>query len=181
MAEDWARQVGEELSAVAKAGEGPLTEAEPRVRAQVARMERLAKSPDGKSTPANPSLALWVPLLLNCYARFARSNATLEMSRLICAAALFEAENGQYATSLDALARYFPAGLPKDPFSGKDFLYTLEEGLPCVTAQPSASLREELKSWDCRISMAEALKTQAALLERYRKESQSPASGDQPR
>jgi hypothetical protein len=181
MVESWAAQLGEELSAAAKAGEGPMTVAEQRLRAQKERMERLAKPPEGKNTPGNPFLASRAGLLLNIYVRFARFNASFEMGRLICAAALFEAENGQYPTSLDALAKYFPAGLPKDPFTGEDFLYSLEEGLPCVTAQPSASLREELRSWDCRMSLSQALKAQAARLERYRKESQSPATADQPR
>lgn len=177
LVESWATQLGQELNAVAKAGEAPLAESEPRVRLQVERMRRLAMPADAKSMPRNPFLAMWTELPIVNYATCARYNATLEMGRILCAAALFEAETGGYPTSLDALAKYFPAGLPKDPYTGRDFLYSLEEGLPCVKAQPSASLRQELQAWDCRMSMAQILTTQAERLERYRKEVQSPAPG----
>lgn len=177
LVEGWAKQVGEELNAVAKAGEGPPAEAEPRIQAEVERMKQLAKPAD--SGAGNPFLASQAGLPVNVYAHFARINATLEMGRIICAAALFKAENGRYPTSLDALAKYFPAGLPKDPFTAKEFLYALEEGLPCVTAQPSTSLRGELKNWDCRMSLADTLKRQGECLERYRKKAQNPPSANQ--
>jgi hypothetical protein len=178
LVEGWAKQLGEELDAFAKAGDAPPTEAERRIRAQVEHMCRLAKAAEGNSAPENPTLAPWTGLIMGLYPTFVRHNASLEMGRILCAAALFEAESGQYPASLDALAKYFPAGVPKDPFTGQDFLYALEEGFPCVTAQPSASLRKELKPRQYTIRMAQMLKQQAERLERYRKGAQSPPSAD---
>ena len=170
----WRKQVEDELRALAKAGDGPLTESEPRVQAWQQRIQRLAKPAEGQSPAENPLLLEWPDLVMSHYWVFASTNARQGMIRIFCAAMLCEAETGQYPASLEALARYFPAGLPKDPFTGKDFLYALEEGLPCVTAQPSAWSRAEAPdSSDWGMGMARIL---SRLAERYRKRLQSPAS-----
>jgi len=173
----WIKQIEDELNALAKTSSGPITESEPRVRAWTERLMQLAKPDDKQGWPGNPLLPEETETEVADYRNCAIANARLEMGRILCAAALFEAETGKYPASLDALAKYFPAGLPKDPFTGNDFLYSLDEGLPCVTAQPSASLRQEMPSWYCRMSLAQILTDQAKRVERYRKELQTPASG----
>jgi hypothetical protein len=44
---------------------------------------------------------------------------------------------------LEKLAGRFPKGLPKDPFSGKDFIYHLKEGLPAVECSAPEPVRAE--------------------------------------
>ena len=90
------------------------------------------------------------------------------------AAALHEAETGQYPTSLETLRGYFPQGLPKDPFTESDFDYKIEEGSPVVSAHPPEDVRQG-RIWHFRISLAGILKKQAESLERYRKETSNPA------
>jgi hypothetical protein len=173
--EGWTTQLGDELNAVARACDGPPYQSEPLIRAEVERMRRLCIPADAQDFSGNPFLTLWPEVVIHAYAVFAFENGRLEMARILCAAALFEARKGEYPASLNALSTYFPAGFPKDPFTGKDFLYALEEQLPTVTAQPTASLLEELSASDCRMSMALTLKIQASYLEHYRNEVQSPA------
>ncbi len=170
----WADQVGNELSELAKAGEGSFAEARPRVMARIEHMEKLGKPAKGQTYPENPLLGEFLSAG-NPHEMFAVSNARLAMSKLMVAAALHEAETGQYPTSLETLRGYFPQGLPKDPFTESDFDYKIEEGSPVVSAHPPDDVRQG-RIWDFRISLAGILKKQAESLERYRKEtSSSPA------
>jgi hypothetical protein len=171
----WADQVGEELSELAKAGEGSFAEARPRVTARIEHMKELGKPAAGHTYPENPLLGQFV-YSGTLHASFAVSNARMAMSKILLAAALHEAETRQYPTSLETLREYFPQGLPKDPFTESDFEYKVEAGLPVVAAHPPEDVRREYR-WDFRISLAEILKKQAENLERYRKEtSSSPAN-----
>jgi hypothetical protein len=99
------------------------------------------------------------------------------MSKILLAAALHEAETGQYPTSLETLRAYFPQGLPKDPFTESDFEYKVEDGSPVVAAHPPEDVRREI-TWDFRISLAEIIKKQAEDLERYRKKANTPPAAN---
>ena len=61
------------------------------------------------------------------------------MLRIMVAAVMHKAEKGAYPDTLEKLAGYFPAGAPKDPFTGKDFLYRLKDGLPAIECNPPES------------------------------------------
>ncbi len=169
----WADQVGEELSELAKAGEGSFAEARPRVKARIEHMKELGKPAAGQTYPENPLMGTFV-YADSAYAGFTGGNARLAMCKILLAAALCEAERGKYPTSLETLRRYFPQGLPKDPFTESDFEYKIEEGLPVVIAHPPEDVRREYL-WHFRISMAEIIKNQTERLERYRNEEQKPA------
>jgi hypothetical protein len=65
------------------------------------------------------------------------------MLRIMVAAALNKAETGAYPDTLEKLAKYFPKGLPNDPFTGKDFLYRLKEGLSRIESNPPESVRSD--------------------------------------
>jgi len=69
------------------------------------------------------------------------SEAQLGMLRIMVAAAMHKAEKGAYPDTLEELAGYFPAGASKDPFTGKDFLYRLKDGLPAIECNPPESVR----------------------------------------
>jgi len=168
----WADQVGEELSELAKAGEGSFAETRPRVKARIEHMKALAKPATGRTYPENPLMGTFV-YAESSYAGFTVGNTRLAMSKILVAAALYEAETGEYPTALEALHSYFPQGLPKDPFTESDFEYKLEEGLPVVAAHPPEDVRPEFR-WNFRISMADIIKTQAKRVELYRKDAQSP-------
>jgi len=172
----WADQVGEELSELAKAGEGRFADAGPRVKARIEHMKELATPAAGQMYPENPLVGTFAYSEM-ALATFAGNNARLAMSKILLAAAFYEAETGQYPTSLENLSRYFPQGLPKDPFTESDFEYKVEEGLPAVAAHPPEDVRREYAPRDFRISMAEIIKNQSDRLERYRKEVQNPAPG----
>jgi len=172
----WADQVGEELSEMAKAGEGSFADARPRIKARIEHMKELGKPAAGQTYPDNPLVGNFAGIGAGIYADFTRDNARFAMSKILAASALHEAETGEYPTSLEALRAYFPQGLPKDPFTESDFEYKIEEGAPVVSAHPPEDVRREYR-WDFRISLAEILKKQAENLERYRKEtSSSPAN-----
>ena len=62
------------------------------------------------------------------------ADARIAMTRIVCAATMHLTDKGAYPADILALAPYFPDGLPKDPFTGENFIYSLKDGLPQIIA-----------------------------------------------
>jgi len=73
--------------------------------------------------------------------RCSLGEAYLRMLRILVAAALYKTETGAYPDTLDKLDKYFSNGLPKDPFTGKSFIYRLKEGLPRIESDAPQAAR----------------------------------------
>lgn len=69
------------------------------------------------------------------YTRAARCEAQLRGLSLLAAACLGKAEKGEHPRWIETLAAYFPAGVPKDPFTGGDFTYGFADGLPAAECE----------------------------------------------
>lgn len=66
--------------------------------------------------------------------RAAEADARIGMIHLACIATICQAEKGAYPADIQTMKRFWPAELPKDPFTGKDFLYSLKDGVPVIAA-----------------------------------------------
>lgn len=131
----WIRGYREFMDRLAEAARGPYWESAPRASELMTKL-------GGDAAKDNPLLATLVPSLSKCQEQFATAEARLGMIRLLCAAQLHKEKTGNYPAALDELSPYFPDGkLPKDPFTGRAFLYTLVEGLPRIECQPPEELK----------------------------------------
>ncbi len=107
-----------------------------------ARVERLAATQKSywKGEIAVGHFAAVMPSVISgalstVYKRVARCEAHLRGLQVLAAAALAKAETGKYPGSIGDLAKHFPLGVPRDPFTGGNFSYWLPEGLPAVACK----------------------------------------------
>jgi hypothetical protein len=90
---------------------------------------------DRKSGGLPDLVNLVLPALNKIYVTVARAEARLAATRLLAAACLENARSGKFPESIEGLKQHFPNGLPIDPFTGKDFRYRIENGLPTVECE----------------------------------------------
>ena len=134
---NWIRGYREFMDQLAEAARGPYWESASRAAELMAKV-------GGDAAKDNPLLTTLVPSLSKCQEQFATAEARLGMMKLLCAAQLHKEKTGHYLAALDELSRYFPDDrLPKDPFTGKAFVYTLVEGLPRIECQPPEELKQQ--------------------------------------
>ena len=120
------------MSKLAKVLEQPYWTARERIREISAEAEKEAAALKTDPRAGNALVATLMPVLARVAGQFAEAEARLAMARIACAAMLSKARDGACPPDLDALKPFFPKGLPKDPFTGKDCIYRLEDGLPRV-------------------------------------------------
>ncbi|HNZ19635.1 MAG TPA: hypothetical protein PLB67_15120 [Candidatus Hydrogenedentes bacterium] len=81
----------------------------------------------GFTAPWNMMVEITAPALVRAAEAFERQAAQAEMARVALAIKAFRRDTGTYPETLDDLApRYLPE-LPRDPYSGQDFIYTRDE------------------------------------------------------
>ena len=117
---------------------GPYYAVNERVRAVARAQEEYVKTQREKGTLSGALCGMVLPVLWNVHVRAARTEAHTAGLWLLAAACVEHAETGRYPSALKSLGKYFPEGLPKDPFTGKDFAYRLEEGLPTAECRGDA-------------------------------------------
>jgi len=66
---------------------------------------------------------LTLPAIAKSFAAWARNEADLQQARIVAAFKIHKIEHGAYPESLDALSPTILDPLPKDPFTGEDFVY----------------------------------------------------------
>jgi hypothetical protein len=74
----------------------------------------------------HPVAMIFLPSLQGFHARQAESTAKLNGLKIVLALKIYKAENGEYPDSLDLLVPVYVKELPKDPFSGRDYIYCRE-------------------------------------------------------
>jgi len=129
------REYQDAMLRMAEAAAGPYYQSgvklDVEMKAMRARVEASRKDP----LTGNSLLPVLLPALERIHGQFALAEAQLGMVRIVCAAGLDRARDGAWPPALAALRRHFPDGLPKDPFTGKDFSYALAGGLPRVACE----------------------------------------------
>ncbi len=133
---------------IARAAKGPYYVSAPRVQGLLEQVERRIE--EGRKDPTKANIIFtvftlqFVPNLDDFHQRVARAESRLDMLRVLTAACMYKAERGTYPPDLEAIAKYLPDGLPKDPFTGKDFIYTLNADLPRIECVPPEGAAEAL-------------------------------------
>jgi hypothetical protein len=91
----------------------------------------------GKRTQAeiaqNSILKMIMPVMERYVEQTSRAQARLGALKILAAAYAHKAKEGTPPKNLDALKTAFPEGLPKDPFTGKDFSYQIKDGRPTIS------------------------------------------------
>lgn len=118
------------LLAAADAMEGRYYESMPRLGPLDEKIQQQVKA--NKEDVGVILLSQIMPAYLRIPREVARADAQLGMLRILTAAAMWKAETGAYPDTLEPLKKYFPDGLPTDPFTGKDFVYSFQVGFPRV-------------------------------------------------
>lgn len=90
---------------------------------------------------------------------YAKVEAMIGALKILAAASLVKAKTGSYPASLSATARDSGIALPKDPFSGRSFVYRLEGGMPLVESAGKRFVPDAYKG-SYEFGLAAALKTQ---------------------
>jgi hypothetical protein len=166
------------MRAMASAMDGPYHE----TRAKVARLDKAQTAYwDGEKKAGRLASAL-VGNLVGGWSSFprhlARHEARLRGVTLLTAAALAKAERGEYPPDLAGLARYFPGGVPADPFTGKPFTYGLGEGLPAVLCEADDPELKRKRPETYHFGLAYRLTLEKRALEKWQAEQKRRAEGD---
>ena len=124
----WVREYQDVMKRLAEAARGPYHESAPRLNEEKKRLEKMTAEIRRDPTKGNLLIPMLVPALWRCHEQFATAEARLGMIQLACAVALYKHQEGKYPAELDALRKHLLSGIPKDPFTGESFLYTLRAG-----------------------------------------------------
>ena len=100
----------------------------------------------------------------------ARLEARLAGLKLLAAASFRKASRGHWPLSLAGVRLRFPKGLPMDPFTGKDFQYRIERGMPTVECQGDDPQKKKLMPHHFIFSLARTRQKEKAVLKRWREE-----------
>ena len=87
-----------------------------------------------------------IPALRGVYLSFARQEAYLGVARLGLALKIYKTEEGSYPESLNRLTPDIIPALPRDPFTGKDYIYR-REGKGFVVYSLGENLRDDGGQW----------------------------------
>ena len=115
-------------------------------------------------------LGLTVPAVGRIYVSVARGESRMAATRLLAAACLEKARTGKFPESLDGLKPHFPKGLPVDPFTGRDFRYRVENGLPTVECEGDDPELKKRRPETYVFSLSEIKRRQEEAAERWRAE-----------
>ncbi len=115
----------------------------------------------------NPLILYMMPSSPTVADIFATHQAKLDMCRIICAAALVNARTGRYPQSITELGEFFPQGFPVDPFTGKDYTYRLEDGMPYVQCNAPEDLWER-NSRRYQLSLSKGIQEDADALKKHK-------------
>lgn len=148
---------------------------EARFRLDAIRKRVLEVCPKTKKDPMKGSIlvGLVVPACFRMAEEFAKADAWLGMHRIACAAVLYKEDKGKFPETLNTLKPYFKEGLPKDPFTGKDYVYSLKDGLPCIECVPPDEMKKEAEQAGVprsSIDFSARLKEDAEALKKFREE-----------
>ncbi|MHC4201898.1 MAG: hypothetical protein ACYSU0_18065, partial [Planctomycetota bacterium] len=124
-----------QMKLLAAAMKGPCHEALPRVERIARTQESYWKAETKEGHFAAAYVGMLTPAMSAFFVRVARVEAHLRGLEILAAASLAKVETGKYPDKLYDLARHFPRGLPKDPFTGANFSYWLPDGLPAVACK----------------------------------------------
>jgi len=163
--ERWAKEVETSLNRLAEASRGDFKDCIVKIKEQTERMKQSSEAFATAPAKGNPFAA---PYDATGYVACVADVARINILRIICAAELYRNETGAYMERIEQLGKYFPEGLPKDPFTGEDFTYSMEEGFPAIRANPPKEYAGMLARFP--LSLGEAGKQQARTVERYLKE-----------
>ncbi len=144
-------------------------------------MEKSCQDANSEHAQRSPLIPLFVPALSRAADQFALPEAKLAMCRILCAASLLKARTGKYPEAISELAEFFPDGLPLDPFTGKDYTYRLEGGMPYIRCNPPDELwKKRPSNYECGLSRR--LREDGEALKKYRAEQSEDEehSGEQP-
>jgi len=123
----------------------PYHEARPRV----GRLAAMQKSYWDGEIKAGHFAAAFVRALTGTvpvfHVRVARCEAHLRGLKILAAAALAKAETGEYPATIRDLAKRFPRGVPRVPFTGGNFSYWLPDGLPAVACKADDPKLEKMR------------------------------------
>ena len=137
-----ARYYQEQLSRLAKIANGPYYEHGAALKLEMDNLLNNKIDVRKEEDRIRVILMVLLPPIIHLPAEITRNEARLGMMRLLAAAALCKAETNKSPDNLSGLARYFPGGMPRDPFTGSDFIYTLNEGLPRIECNPPEDIRK---------------------------------------
>jgi ElaB/YqjD/DUF883 family membrane-anchored ribosome-binding protein len=157
MLKKWIEDYRQKVDRLADAMEKRYAEARERIEQINREVEAEAKLAAAQPETANPLVALAMPGVTRIYAQCAMGQAQADMARIACAACLFKARSGAYPPGLKGLNELFPAGLPKDPFTGRDYAYRLDNGLPYVACDAPEDVKAgDPERWSLSLSRRRA-------------------------
>jgi len=162
------------MHSVAEIVKEPYYNSAPKVRKEEAQVEKLSEDFLRNPKTGNPLVSFWISPLETSARCFAQAEARLGMTKLACAAVLHYHEKGKYPESMDDLAEYFPDGLPKDPFTGENYTYTLVEGWPRVEFDAYEELRQQNDDSLYSIDLSRRRKQDAEALAKFREQMEEP-------
>ena len=169
----WVLEYQEVMNRTADAVSEPYYKSIKKVPAEKARVEKMMAQFNDDPTQGNPLIGLLLPVLWRCHGQFAIAEARLGMLQLLCAAQLHKTRTGKYPAALAELKPYFQEGaIPRDPVTGKDFLYTLKQGTPRIECQAPEDLKQTHQR-DCYFDLAERLEKDEDALKKFREEIKS--------
>jgi hypothetical protein len=128
-----------------------------------------ATKPGADPRPEDVLLPVLMPALTRAVDRFYLAEARLGALELLVAAAAARGRDGKYPAVVEDLAPAFPDGLPKDPFTGKGFVYELVEGRPRVAIAPHADLAAERPARAFALDLTRRLEEDRAALAEFTK------------
>lgn len=126
----WVEDYRKRMKAVADAVDLPFAEGMPRVRGLDALKTAAQRDRSGKQ---NPLISLLVPEATPIYERFLLAEGHFDAVDVLCQAALFRADSGEWPARIEEIGQFCHRELPKDPFSGEKFFYELSRGYPEVS------------------------------------------------
>ncbi|MBN1268637.1 MAG: hypothetical protein JXB04_03540 [Kiritimatiellae bacterium] len=103
------------------------------VREMDAEAKALAEEP--LPPGANPLVGLLVPQVERLYESVLLCEAQIDMIAILSAAALHRADAGRWPVNLEEIRKHYRRRLPRDPFSGEDFYYTLVQVRPRIVTR----------------------------------------------
>jgi glutathione S-transferase len=127
---NWVDDYRHRIRAIAEALDSPYASG----IAQIRELDQQKTAMRAGGTPdANPLIPLLVPTANSLYQRFLLAEAQFDAADVLCAAALFRAETGDWPADLPAISVLTQRVFAKDPFSGDELFYKLSSGMPTVT------------------------------------------------
>jgi len=123
----WLAEYAADMNMLAKTADGAYPICWPE-------LVKIEKGIEARSTKDGNPFLVFVPSLSVIKSSITGTEACLGATKLLAAACLNRASDGKHPDFLEGLRMHFPHGLPIDPFTGENYLYRMEDGLPTVEA-----------------------------------------------